>query len=154
MRTFKDNAGRTWTVSVDIDAVRRVRSTLKLNLTNADFSETLQQLLGDPVLLCDVLYVICKPEADKAGVSDVDFGRAMAGDSIEHGTAALLEELENFTPNPRDRARVKRILAALRQYAEKTRDVAEIKLEALERQMTSGQPSGSSPAPSESTPDR
>ena len=106
MKTFKDNAGRTWTVSVDVDAIRRVRTALKVNLTSTDFGAVLEQILSDPVLLCDVLYVICKPEADRQKVSDEDFGRAMAGDAIEHATGALLEELANFTPNPRDRSRI------------------------------------------------
>jgi hypothetical protein len=81
------------------------------------------------VLLCDVLYVVCKQEADKQNVSDVNFGRAMAGDAIEQGTLALLEELALFTPNPRDRARVQRVLRAMLQLAERSRDAAEKRLE-------------------------
>lgn len=118
MRTFKDNAGRTWSVSVDVDGIRRVRTALNINLTSAQFNATLQQLLNDPVLLCDVLYVICKPDADKLNISDVDFGRAMSGDAIDHATKALLEELANFTPNQRDRARVQKVLTTLYQLAE------------------------------------
>lgn len=158
MRTFKDNAGRTWTVSVDVDAIRRVRSALGINLASTELAQVLERLLSDPVLLCDVLFVVCKPEADKLGVSDVDFGRAMAGDAIEAGTLALLEELANFTPNPRDRARVKRLLQAMQQLAERTRDAAETRLEReIEKALsattaTSGPSSGSSPASSASTP--
>lgn len=158
MKTFKDNAGRTWTVSVDVDAIRRVRTALKVNLTSTDFGAVLEQILSDPVLLCDVLYVICKPEADRQKVSDEDFGRAMAGDAIEHATGALLEELGNFTPNPRDRARVQRILAAMWKLAEKTRDVADRKLDSeIERALSSvetisGPTSGGSPGSSGSIP--
>ncbi|MBE7466816.1 MAG: hypothetical protein HS116_25375 [Planctomycetes bacterium] len=158
MRTFKDNAGRTWTVSVDVDAIRRVRTALQVNLASAELAQVLERLLSDPVLLCDVLFVVCKPEADKLGVSDVDFGRAMAGDAIEAGTLALLEELANFTPNPRDRARVKRLLQAMQQLAERTRDAAETRLEReIEKALsattaTSGPSSGSSPGSSASIP--
>jgi hypothetical protein len=153
MKTFKDNAGRTWSVSVDVDAIRRVRTSLKVNLTSTDFASVLEQLLSDPVLLCDVLYVICKPEADRQKISDEDFGRSMAGDAIEHATAAFLEELANFTPNPRDRARVQRVIRAMWELAEKTRDVAEWNLEAeIAKVMTSGPTSGGSPGSSASTP--
>jgi len=153
MKTFKDNAGRTWSVSVDVDAIRRVRTALKVNLTSTDFAAVLEQLLSDPVLLCDVLYVIVKPEADRQKVSDEDFGRSMAGDAIEHATAAFLEELANFTPNPRDRARVKRVLQAMWGLAEKTRDVADRNLESeIAKVMTSGPTSGGSPVSSGSTP--
>lgn len=153
MKTFKDNAGRTWSVSVDVDAIRRVRTALKVNLTSTDFASVLEQLLSDPVLLCDVLYVICKPEADRQKISDEDFGRSMAGDAIEHATAAFLEELANFTPNPRDRARVKRVLQAMWDLAEKTRDVADRNLETeIAKVLTSGLTSGGSPGSSASTP--
>jgi len=158
MRTFKDNAGRTWSVSVDCDAIRRVRSALKVNLVSTEFAKVLEQLLADPVLLCDVLYVICKPESEKQNVTDVDFCRAMAGDSIEHGTIALLEEIVNFTPNPKDRARVQRVLKALLQMAEESRDRADRKVdEELQKALssvspskTSGRSSGRPPASSAS----
>ena len=159
MKTFKDNAGRTWTVQVDVSAIRRVRTALKVNLTSADFASVLEKVLSDPVLLCDVLYVIVKPEADAKGVSDEDFGRAMAGDSIEHATQAFLEELASFTPNPRDRARVKRVLCAMWALAEKARDLAERTLDQEiakavpgEKGATSGPTSSASPASSGSTP--
>jgi hypothetical protein len=153
MKTFKDNAGRTWSVSVDVDAIRRVRTSLKVKLTSTDFASVLEQLLSDPVLFCDVLYVICKPEADRQKISDEDFGRSMAGDAIEHATAAFLEELANFTPNPRDRARVQRVIRAMWELTEKTRDAAERNLEAeIAKVMTSGPTSGGSPDSSASTP--
>ncbi|MGH7143118.1 MAG: hypothetical protein ACREJ2_03170 [Planctomycetota bacterium] len=160
MQTFKDNAGRTWTLSVDIDAVRRVRSLLKVNLVSADLGKTLEELVADPVLLCDVIYCILKAQADQQNVSDVDFGRAMAGDAIEHATSAFLEELALFTPNPRDRARVQRVVKALFTMADKARDLAEKNLPvALEKaeaailsSATPGPTSGSSPAASASTP--
>jgi len=152
MRTFKDNAGRTWTVSIEVDAIRRVRSALNVNLTSTNFADVLQQLLSDPVLLCDVLYVLCKPEADKQNISDIDFGRAMAGDAIDHATQALLGELANFTPNPRDRARVQRVLRTLYQLAEMQRDKADEnmdseteKLLSQAEQATFGRSSGNSP---------
>ena len=58
----------------------------------------LEKLINDPILLCDVIYCVCMEEADSRGVSDEDFGRAMAGDAIELATTALLEELVDFFP--------------------------------------------------------
>jgi hypothetical protein len=43
-------------------------------------------------------------------VSDEQFGQAMAGDAIEHATRAVLEELVGFSPSPRDRATLGRVL--------------------------------------------
>lgn len=98
MRTFKDNADRTWTVTVNVDAIKRVRSLLDVDLMEAVEGRLLERLVGDPVLLCDVIYCVCKEDADAKGISDEDFGRAMAGDAIELATTALLEELVDFFP--------------------------------------------------------
>lgn len=106
MKCFKDNQNRNWTIVVNVAAVKRVRSLLDINLLdvvkldekNRPNVDLLEQLASDPVLLCDVIYCICKPEADTQNISDEDFGMAMGGDAIEHATTALLEELVDFFP--------------------------------------------------------
>jgi hypothetical protein len=106
MKCFKDNQNRNWTIVVNVAAVKRVRSLLSINLLdvvkldekNRPNVDLLEQLASDPVLLCDVIYCICKPDADAQNISDEDFGSAMGGDAIEHATTALLEELVDFFP--------------------------------------------------------
>ena len=98
MKTFNDNEGRMWTVAVNIATVKRVKSLLGVNLMDAIEGKLIEKLATDPVLLCDVIYAVCKPEADETNVSDEQFGKAMAGDAIEHATVALLEELVDFFP--------------------------------------------------------
>ena len=98
MRTFTDNAGRTWTIDVHVTAIKRVKSLTNVNLLDLGEGKLLEQLSSDPVLLVDVLYALCKPEADARHISDEDFGMAMAGDAIDHATTALLEELVDFFP--------------------------------------------------------
>jgi hypothetical protein len=106
MKCFKDNQNRNWTIVVNVAAVKRVRSLLEINLLdvvkldekNRPNVDLLEQLASDPILLCDVIYCICKPEADTQNISDEDFGMAMSGDAIEHATTALLEELVDFFP--------------------------------------------------------
>jgi hypothetical protein len=58
----------------------------------------IDRLIADPILLCDVIWGLCKPQADEAGLDDEAFGRAMAGDAIDAATTALLEELVDFFP--------------------------------------------------------
>ncbi len=101
MRTFNDNAGRTWTIAINVDTIRRVRSLVSVDLLEAVEGKLIERLAGDPILLCDVIYVICKPEADSRSITDEDFGRSMAGDAIEHATTSLLEELVDFFPKSR-----------------------------------------------------
>lgn len=98
MKQFPDSAGRTWTIALTIDAVKRVRGLLSVDLLDLAAGEPplLTRLSLDVVLLCDVLYALCEPQAKAANVSDEDFGRAMGGDSLLLGQQALLQELADF----------------------------------------------------------
>ena len=131
MRTFKDNAGRTWTVTVNVDCIKRVRSLVQVDLLEAAEGKLLDRLVGDPILLCDVIYCICKPEADAQRVSDEEFGRAMAGDAIDQATTALLEELVDFFPGPK-RLVLRKALEKLKQLEEKAYGLVAKRLESQE----------------------
>ncbi len=98
MKTFKDNEGRTWTVKVNIATVKRVKSLLGINIFDAIEKDLIARLVSDTILLVDVLYVICKPEAEQKNISDEQFGEGLAGDVITAATTALLEELVDFFP--------------------------------------------------------
>ncbi len=159
MKTFNDNAGRTWTIAINVDAVKRVRSLLSVDLLEIVEGKLIEQLIRDPVLLCDVVYAVCKPEADAKGVSDEEFGRAMAGDAIEHATKALLEDLVGFSPSPRDRANLQRVLQTTWNVMDRARDLVEKRLESgelekvVERALANaGSSSGAAPESSASTP--
>lgn len=163
MKVFKDNAGREWTVEINVAALKRVKSLTGVDLLGVLDGTLIERLIRDPVLLCDAVYAICKPQADERSVTDEDFGRSMAGDAIERATEALLEELVSFCPSPRDRANLGRVLKATKEVMDKARDIVEAKLDSgeLEKaaeqalaqaQTAPGSSSGSAPASSESTP--
>ena len=128
MRTFVDNAGRTWTVAVSVDSIKRVKSLLSVNLLDAIEGKLIEQLASDPVLLCDVIYVLCKPEADARNVSDEEFGRAMAGDAIDNATTALLEELVDFFPSGKRQVLAK-AMAKLKTFQTKAIEAASKRLD-------------------------
>jgi len=160
MKTFTDNAGRTWTLAINVDVLKRVRGLVDVNLLDIIDGKLIERLYRDPVLLCDVVYAVCKPEADAKSVSDEDFGRAMAGDAIEQATKALLEELVLFSPSPRDRANLQRVLETTWRVMDKARDLVEARLATVDAEQivaqalaTSGTSSGSAPASPASTPD-
>lgn len=162
MRSFKDNEGRQWSVDINVAAIKRVRGLTGTDLMQVIEGTLIEKLIRDPVLLCDVVYALCKPDADTRSVSDEDFGKAMAGDAIEHATSAVLEELVGFCPSPRDRANLGRVLQATKKVMDRARDLVEKKLDSGEldrladRLLSEGQTAGSSstnaPASSESTP--
>ena len=82
----------------------------------------------------------------------------MAGDAIDGATKAFLEELADFTPSPRDRARARKVIDATWKLIDRAQDVldarADVELErAAEAALSAlGSSSGNSPASSEPTP--
>lgn len=172
MKTFKDNAGRTWTVAVNVACIKRVKGLLEIDLTEAVDGELLERLLNDPVLLCDVVYCACKTEADAQNVTDEQFGQAMAGDALDRAAEALLEDLVDFFPSGK-RTVLRKALAKIQEVEAKARTLQEKRIddpalsETLYRAMVRkaeqaekklraeleefGESSGNSPAPSAST---
>jgi len=162
MRTFRDNAGRSWNLALNVYAVKKVRDLLGLDLLDLGGSDKpgeglLYRLIADPVLLVDVLYVVCRDQADSASVTDEQFGRAMGGDAIDAATRAFLEELADFTPSPRDRARARKVIEATWKLIDRAQDLLDAKAEkelpaAIEAAMSVlGSSSTSSPASSASS---
>lgn len=98
MKTFTDNAGRTWTISLTIDAAKRVKSLLGVNLLELESGDPplLTRLGTDVILLCDVIFALVKPQADAAGVSDQEFAAALGGDVVLAAQSAFYEELVDF----------------------------------------------------------
>ena len=138
MKTFADNAARTWAITVNVAAVKRVRELLQVNLLEiADQkARLLERLVDDPCLLCDILYCLVKPEADAKNITDEDFGRALAGDALGAATDALLSEIADFFPKGR-REILQKILGKLTALQDKATSLALVKLDdpALDRQM-------------------
>lgn len=162
MKTFTDTANRTWTIAINVDAIKRVRDLVQVNLLLVVDGKLIERLISDPILLCDVIYCVCKPEADAKNISDVDFGKAMAGDAIEAATTALLEDLVDFFPQDRRRVlskaltKLRRLQEIVTQRAQTQLDDPKLEQELL-RQLEALPPltslSGSAPASSGSTPD-
>lgn len=113
MKTFTDSAGRTWTIDITVDTIRRVQSLVDVNLADitspgsapapgspgsakTDDTPLLTRLEVDLILLCDVIYAIVKPQADEKNVSDEDFGRALGGEAILAARDAFWGALSDF----------------------------------------------------------
>ena len=147
MKTFTDNSGRAWSVCVNVDAIKRVRSLVNVDLLGIVGGDLVDRLRDDAVLLVDVIYALCKPEADAKSITDQDFGRGMSGDSVEAATTALLEELVDFFPKAKRRL--------LRKALEMERAAQAAALKAAEERLDRigvGTPSTVAPASVVSTP--
>lgn len=154
MKSFQDCKGRSWDVTITVATIKRVRSLAGVDLMEAIDGEIIDRMGADPVLLVNVLYAVCKPQADAAMLNDEDFGESMAGDAIEHATAALIEALIDFFPNARDRAALREVYQAAMEVTETTRKIRDERIsqgvikEAVQEVLRkSGVTSTNSPAP-------
>lgn len=136
MKTFTDNTGKTWSIAINVGAVKRVRASLDVNLLDAVEGKLIERLVSDPILLCDVIFVLCQQEAETRGITDEQFGQAMAGDAIDMATSALLEELVDFFPSGKRQVLTK-ALAKLKAFEAKVIELASKRLDdpALEQQL-------------------
>lgn len=157
MKSFQDTAARTWHVQVNVAAIKRVRDLLGIDLARVvdDKFKVLSAILEDPCQLVDVLFVLCQDQAQAAGVSDVDFGRSMSGDSLMTAADAFIEALTDFFPNARARA----MLTTLMQKGRKVRDLlmdrAQLQIDAInpaKEASTLTRSAGNSRASAASTP--
>ncbi len=101
MPTFKDRNGRPWTVDITVGGIKRVRDLLKIDLYGLvdDKFAGYQKLLADPVSLVDVVFVLCEADAKAAGISDVQFGSALSGQTLSDMQDAFTEALIDFFPD-------------------------------------------------------
>ena len=162
MKTFTDNKGRVWEVELNIRQMKRVRDILGIDLVNiistgkdgAVATDTLDRVANDPILLVDILWVLCEGQAKPAGVTDDDFGSSLAGDSIEEATRAFLDELVDFFPGAR-RLFLKKAVDLARKYETENLEVLKKALaspEFEERLKTSLIPPAASRESAESPP--
>ncbi len=123
MKTFKDEKGRDWSVHITVDSIKRVRSKLDVDLMQLVEPEFASKLLGDVINLVNIIYIVCKPEADERSISDEDFGRALAGESLDQAIDAFLNSLTEFFPLAKRRFLMKAL--------EKSREVEARTLETI-----------------------
>ena len=159
MRTFKDNAGRTWGVTLNVLQMKRIRAHLGIDLVNVITLDAggkvkvdlVDRIVNDPCLLVDILWVCVEDEAKAAGVTDEEFGRSLAGESIEEATRAFLDELVDFFPGAK-RLFLKKAVELSRKFGGEMTEALGKALEdpELERRVEeSMRSSASSPASSE-----
>ena len=162
MRQFTDTKERVWEVELNVRQMKRVRDILGIDLVNVIqagrdgtvATDTLDRVANDPILLVDILWVLCEGQAKAAGVTDDDFGSSLAGDSISDATRAFLDELVDFFPGAR-RLFLKKAVDLARKYETENLGLLEKALsspEFEERLKTSLQPPAASRESAESTP--
>jgi len=98
MRQFQDAAGKTWEVRVNGGTIKRVQDLLGVDLGKLldGTPPLLTRIHTDIIFLVDLVYVVLKPQADAAGISDEQFAELLEGDALLAAHDALMEELADF----------------------------------------------------------
>lgn len=100
MKDFKDAKDTNWDITVNVGTAKAVKDLTGVNLFDLYASEA-QKVFSDPCLLVNVIYVLCKKQAENRKISDVEFGERMIGDALEAASNALLLEVADFFPSGR-----------------------------------------------------
>lgn len=112
---FTDSAGRTWLIEITGQTVCDLIKYQDVDL-RAIFdpdARVIERLTTDVVLLCNVLYVMCKQDCARRGVTDEDFGRSMNRAALDAAEDAIYEALLLFFPRPRQQMLLRTLLGTL-----------------------------------------
>ncbi len=98
MKVFTDRQNRKWELSLTVGSAKRVRDILNVSLLEPEGGDPplLTRIATDVILLCNILYVLCKKQADGFGVSEEDFGELLGGEVLFKASEAFYQELIDF----------------------------------------------------------
>lgn len=149
-RTFKDEAGREWSIRVDVRALRTVREATGFELAKLldDNLKRLGELGADPELFCRVLWALA--DNTKHAVELDTFLVSMAGDSLEAAFNGFLLAYADFCPSQR-RALLLSLVTKTQELSTAQTAKAIERIDGLTPETLSGGP-GDSPDSSASTP--
>lgn len=141
MATFRDQAGRVWTPSVNVLSLRLVREQTGFELGKLldDGLRRLNDLAADPELLCRVLFVLCRDQAERHRIDLDTFMVGVAGDCLADAFDAFLQAFADFCPSQRRAL----LLTLAERNKEQTAAATERALEALRAGTASDSPSAS-----------
>ena len=97
MPSFKAG-GKEWLVAVDGPKIRRIREACGIDLGARDCSQ-FDRLTNDPLLAQDVLWQLCRKDAEAAGLDCDQFQGLLSGDVGEAAGNALIEAVIDFFPS-------------------------------------------------------
>lgn len=115
MPKFTDTKSRSYTVDVTIGTAKRFKSALDVDLMEVfeDKSQLLARLQKpDLELVVDMLWLCCEKQASALNVSQDEFAESLAGDPLNTAIEALLEAIQAFFPDRRNRELLGKAMAA------------------------------------------
>ena len=134
MATFKTGDNRDWVVRLDAMKIRDVRESYDIDLGALDFSKVAERLGSDPVLLAEVIWGLCREQAERLEVTQRQFFEGLVGDAIDDAARALLQARADFSP-ARTRSLIQRQIETSDRIRERMATAAMEKLETSEARL-------------------
>jgi hypothetical protein len=136
MQAFRDGAGRTWTVEINVTAIRRLRAVNAIDVIElvalvddrADPFPGIRRLSNDPILAADLLWSLVESQAAAAGITMEQFGLGLAGEALAGAVHALILALAEFCPEASKREALKKMVA----YGIRAQELAAAKVAAID----------------------
>lgn len=112
MAIFTDAAGETWTIEISVDEIRQLRKEINVDLLALldDNGTLLRKLAADPILLVDVISILCTDQIKRRQLDERAFAKRLVGAGLEAALDCLIEAIANFTP-PRQGAVIRQMWA-------------------------------------------
>ena len=135
MRVFNDCQGRSWEIDLNIAEARPLSEWLdkemKIDLFKpADFTA----VAGNVLQAMDILSFLCrKQRQERDDMTDADFGRAFKGACAYDAQKALIEEYNDFFPNPQMQATLDKCLRSILRANDVQRLLVEMTITDIER---------------------
>lgn len=135
MHSFKDKAGREWSVEATFGAYARVKSQTGVKLYDiaTESRESLVQLT-DAYTLGSVIWSMIEPQADARGVTPEAFYESVDGTVLNDAYSALIDEMIFFC-HPRQRRILSTALAKIREVEARSDSLVAEKMPELEREI-------------------
>lgn len=119
MPTFKDTKDREWNLLIDGLLIEQIRDHGDPEFLKGEPTETTSRIDDDPVLLCGVIWILCKEQATARGIDQKEFYTGVVAHALESASRALTDAIQSFIP-PRQRE----LLAVGAARNEKFREIA------------------------------
>jgi len=94
MRDFHDKVGRTWQIQIDPAFLRQARVALGVDLFAADSGIATLRL--DPLLAANALWLLCRGQAEAAGVAEAEFYAGLDLPAITRGRRCVCFAVLDF----------------------------------------------------------
>lgn len=128
MKEFIDGANRKWLLNIKIGSLKAVKDNTNIDLST--FPECIKEF-SDVFKLCQVLWILIKPQAEKANVSEQEFYDSLDGEIVDNAFELFMEEIVNFSP-PQRRETLRKLIAKAKAHERTMHDILDKKIDTLD----------------------